>query len=676
MSAKAEVPVSRKRIRLFKFIGLLLPLLVLLLLEGGLRLFHYGQDQRLFITAPEDARYFVMNPDAAKQYFPDQEIATTGNHELFRKEKDPNTCRIFVLGESTTIGYPYFHNGSFHRWLQYRLAHTYPNKNFEIINVALTAVNSYTVLGFAKQVVHYQPDAVLIYSGHNEYYGALGVGSTEKIGGSPALVYTVLALRRLRVMQLFTNVYESLIKKMQPGAKDGKARMELMVARQQIAYGSDLYQRGIDQFKANMDATLQVFENAGVPVFVSNLVANERDLPPFISLPVDSARYPNFGPHFRAGMQAMATGDSTNARTNFQLAEQAFAQNADCNFYLGKLALWAHDSAAAPAFFARARDMDALRFRAPAAMNQVLAAVCAQHRQAHLVDAYHAFAMASAAGVPGNNLVLEHVHPNLDGYALLSDVFYQSLRQQGILPVPAEPEMTLARLRTSMPITAVDSLAGTYKIANLKRSWPFHSTNVNDSTKIEGEVPELAYGLAFRHLSWAAAMDQLYAKYVAGGDLPAAARIAEARALESPTDARLALLAANLYGKMDRLADAAFYFRQAFNVAPDFETARNIFVIYLKQDEPMKAMPYLDYAMAHNDRGMNLVPVKQFANAVIQLQLAAQKSPQDADLLKQIATKYYQMGNTDGAVKYLELALKASPADVSLQHMLAQLKKA
>ena len=27
-----------------------------------------------------------------------------------------------------------------------------------------------------------EPDAVLIYAGHNEYYGALGVGSTESLG--------------------------------------------------------------------------------------------------------------------------------------------------------------------------------------------------------------------------------------------------------------------------------------------------------------------------------------------------------------------------------------------------------------------------------------------------------------------------------------------------------------
>jgi Tfp pilus assembly protein PilF len=39
-------------------------------------------------------------------------MAPTGNSEPFKKIKDENTCRIFVLGESTTIGYPYFHNGS------------------------------------------------------------------------------------------------------------------------------------------------------------------------------------------------------------------------------------------------------------------------------------------------------------------------------------------------------------------------------------------------------------------------------------------------------------------------------------------------------------------------------------------------------------------------------------
>src|ERR1700752_3399279 len=180
--------MDKRKLWLFRVIAMLLPFVLLFLLEVALRIFHYGYDTSLFIEYPGNKDYWVMNPDASKKYFTDQLNATTGNREPFRKEKEANTLRIFVLGESTTIGYPYFHNGSFHRWLLYRLMAGYPDKKIEMVNVSLTAVNSFTGLGFSKEVVRYQPDAVLIYTGHNEYYGALGVGSTNRIGGNPRLV--------------------------------------------------------------------------------------------------------------------------------------------------------------------------------------------------------------------------------------------------------------------------------------------------------------------------------------------------------------------------------------------------------------------------------------------------------------------------------------------------------
>src|ERR1700733_13461216 len=144
---------SKSRVRLFRVIAFTLPFLLLLVGELSLRLFHYGYDTALFIEAPGNKDYLEFNPNASKKYFTDQLNATTGNREPFRKVKEPGTLRIFVLGESTTIGYPYFHNGSFHRWLQYRLEREFPDKKLEVVNLSLTAVNSYTVLGFAREVV-------------------------------------------------------------------------------------------------------------------------------------------------------------------------------------------------------------------------------------------------------------------------------------------------------------------------------------------------------------------------------------------------------------------------------------------------------------------------------------------------------------------------------------------
>src|SRR5450432_3855298 len=203
--------LSKKRIFIFRTISILIPLIVIFLIEIFLRTIHYGNNLDLFIESPGNKDLLILNPDASKRYFTNQTIATTGNVEPFKKEKDTNTCRIFVLGESTTIGYPYFHNGSFHRWLQYRLMQTFPDRQFEIINLSLTAVNSYTVLGFAKDLVNYEPDAVLIYSGQNEYYGTLGVGSSNRISGNPHIIQSILWLRQLRLTQLTTSLYYKIV---------------------------------------------------------------------------------------------------------------------------------------------------------------------------------------------------------------------------------------------------------------------------------------------------------------------------------------------------------------------------------------------------------------------------------------------------------------------------------
>ena len=197
--------LSQQRTRWFKAIAILLPLVALFLLEGVLRLVGYGQEYPLFVASDQPG-HVVMNPRVSEKYFTNSRDATIGFQEPFSLEKAPNTFRIFVFGASTAVGYPYLHNGSFHRWLQYRLNCTFPDKRIEVINLALTAVNSYTVWDFAHQLPDYQPDAVLIYAGHNEYYGALGVGSTSAIGSTPALVRLVLYLREYRTVQWLTSV--------------------------------------------------------------------------------------------------------------------------------------------------------------------------------------------------------------------------------------------------------------------------------------------------------------------------------------------------------------------------------------------------------------------------------------------------------------------------------------
>jgi tetratricopeptide (TPR) repeat protein len=647
------------RTKSFKVIAILLPFLILGLLEGVLRICHYGHDLRLFIESPADDRYLILNPDASRRYFSNQENATTGNIEPFKKKKDPGTLRIFVLGESTTIGYPYFHNGSFHRWLQYRLTHTFPDRNFEIINLSLTAVNSYTVLGFAKEVVNYEPDAVLIYAGHNEYYGALGVGSTDNIGGNRAVVGAILWLRGFRLVQLMANGMDWAVQLF--GKKvdlTGKTRMELMVGKQEVAYGSKLFTRGIEQFRVNMDETLAVLHKRQIPVFISNLVSNEKDLPPFVSGAVDSTRYPGFAANYARGLDAMKTKDTAAAWSFFNTAQRVYGAHALCNYYLGRLAYGRGEFGEAKAWLDRARELDGLRFRAPDELNVIIAQLCHGYDNAHLVDAQSAFEANAEHHIIGSGLILEHVHPNLYGYALLSDVFYTAMARQGLFSVPKDAGMSFSQLLASMPITKVDSLTGVYKIFNLESSWPFSGGRSKDSLQIVSEEEDLAFNIAFKHMSWKEAMSNLYDYYIREKDLASAGTVLETLVLEYPGEAGYYEQAANICGELNDKENATFYFSKAFSLTPSFDKAKYLFVLYLKLDRPVDALPYLDYAIQNNPSGANLGAVKELTGQVIALEKMAAADPGNVSILKRIADAYSKMGNKEDAEKYTAMALK------------------
>lgn len=672
---------SPGRTRLFKWISILLPFALLLVIELCLRLFGYGDDLRLFIDDPANKDYLILNPAASKKYFTNQANATTGNIEPFRKEKDAETMRIFVLGESTTIGYPYFHNGSFHRWLQYRLMHDFPDRNFEVINIALTAVNSYTVLGFAREVVDYEPDAVLIYTGHNEYYGGLGVGSTDRIGGNRHIVDILLSLRNLRVVQWMTNTYEHVASVFR-GHKGGslRTRMEVMVADEQIPYGSELYQRGIEQFRNNMQETLRLLDGRHIPVFISNLVSNEKDLMPFVSVPADSVRYRAFSKNYIQGKAAYEVGDWAGANRYFKEAEAAYSMYAQCNYYLGRLSLRQGDPGQAKAWFSRAEELDALRFRAPSPINNIIPDLAAQYKSVHLVDTKSAFEARSEYGIIGNELLLEHVHPNIHGYGLLSDAFYRAMNAAGMFARPGVAvagnaggagDMGLDRLLATMPVLEMDSLAGAYKIGKLKNSWPFNQgvgggaamPGGFDSLSLQGR---LAYGIVFEKLNWEDAMDTLYKYYAGVRDWVHAAKVVEALVLEHPTEVALYDRCANIYGQLGDNENAAFYFRRSFTMAPSFDKARSIFVLYLKMDRCVDALPFLEYAIRNNAGGLNLAPVKKYTQEIIQLQQAARKDGVTPALLDNIAAAYRAMGNKEGADLYTDSARKTG--DRSIRH--------
>lgn len=592
----------------FKAAALLLPLVFLCFIEIMLRLFNYGFDPSLFIKDPDQEGYMMMNPTASYKFFSTTANATQGNRERFSTVKPKNTFRIFVIGESTTAGYPYMHNGSFHRWLQYRLMHQYPDLNFEVINVSLTAVNSYTVVDFAKQIVNNEPDLVLVYTGHNEYYGALGIGSTSQIKGNNTWIKLVIKLRQLKLVQLSDRIIDAVAKL--SGRKIDKREnlMKRMVTKQQIAYQSADFNRGIAQFSNNMDELCRLLSKKHIPTVISTLVSNEKDLKPFINAGKFSAQK-----HYAAGQKQYANGDFKAAKANFVLA----------------------------------KEYDQLRFRAPESFNQIISKLCKQYPGIYLADTRALFEKNETGGIVGKETILEHVHPNLLGYAIMSESFYQQINARNLIPAKKQREMSFLQLLANMPVTKVDSLYGVYQIMMLRSGWPFNEP-INSYNRGNSIEEQLAGALAVDRITWRTAMDELYKTAMANGDKRKALKVTEAVLLENPYQTSYYTYAGRLCFELEDLETADFYFKKAYDLEPTSGNANNLFLFYFKSDLPEKALQY-NNELKHAAQQTYLdTQTEEILKNIIKLK---KQTPSD-NINELIASYYHQLRADEAAAKY------------------------
>ncbi|WPU91606.1 hypothetical protein SNE25_20015 [Mucilaginibacter sabulilitoris] len=607
-NAKANSQISKKKKIIFKLTAIAMPFLLLALLEGTLRLFSYGHNLPLFVTDESCPDCLVMNKYVSERYFTNAANATIGNFEPFKIKKSKGTIRLFVLGESTTIGYPYMHNGAFHRWLKYRLMQMYPDVDFEIINLSLTAVNSYTVLDMAKELDQYEPDAVLIYSGHNEYYGALGIGSTSKLGNQRWVIQSLISLKKLRVVQLAFNTLSTVGRL--TGAKGdsvNKSLMERMAADQRIAYQSVKFKTGITQFARNINAACSLLSAKKIPVLISNLVSNEKDLPPFIS---DRDPSNGAGITYQKGMEAYLKKDSLKARQ----------------------------------LFIKAKDQDMLRFRAPEQMDSVITAATKRYPGVYLVDTKKAFESRSVYGILDNSTLLEHVHPNLWGYSLMSEAFFQSLTAHRVIAAKPVTSISVKQLWQQMPITKVDSLFGAYSIAFLKKGWPFNNKKIADPYP---RTPEelIAMHMLKNGLPWNDAMDQLMSFYQQKNDKRAMLKVAEAVMLEYPYDPAFYLFAGQLSAADGDNFKAINYWHRAFIIKSSIALAQKLFVLEVKVNCPEKAIDYIDYALKNNPGNGMLLSVRKKLTAIIGINNALKKDPANNLLKEQLKKNYANLEN-------------------------------
>ena len=401
-----------------------LPGLLFGVVELALRIARYGYPTSFLVARHlGDQDVLVENPQFGRLFFPPA-LARSPAPTLIAAHKPSGTSRILLFGESAALGDPRLAFGM-GRYLEILLQERFPQARFEVIPVAMTAINSHALRLMAREAADYQGDLWIVYAGNNEMVGPFGAAT---IFGprAPSLTFVraSLALKSTRTGQAMA----ALAERWAGRASTNTAWSGLkMFMESQLPPDHPGRRRVCAHFEKNLEAIVRSGIRAGAPVVLSTMAVNLKDCGPFASLPTsrlgNDART-NFTHWYQVGQTNEAVGDWAAAHDAYTQAAAIDPRFAELQFRLGECLVRLDRPSEARAALERACESDALPFRADAALNAVIQRAAARHSSERVVSVDSAQQLAAAAPtrIPGRESFFEHVHPNFEGNYRLAQI--------------------------------------------------------------------------------------------------------------------------------------------------------------------------------------------------------------------------------------------------------------
>ncbi len=417
LETKGAAPVRLPHWSLVAAVAILVPLVILAVVEFSLRLAGVGYSPDLLVPCTvRGAPAACYNLFFAAPYFPAGMVQTPRLYSI-PASKPRGTFRIFVLGESAAMGDPDSAYG-FSRYLEVMLRARYPAIRFEIVNTGSVAINSHVELPIAKGLADQHPDLFISYSGNNEVVGPYGAGTVLTSSAmSMPVVRASISYHSTRIGQAVTRL----------GTQKREWRGMEMFLDKQVPASSPQMKYVYANFEQNLRDILAVAGKAGAKIIVATVATNVKDCAPFGSqhregLKAEDLR--SWSALVEQGNELEAAGSAAEALKIYFSAAKIDDDYAELEFRIARC-LWATgDAKAEKEHFARARDLDTLRFRADSRINEINRSVATSSSNAALVDIEKILSDASPDGVIGSGFVYEHVHLTPEGNYLLARAMF------------------------------------------------------------------------------------------------------------------------------------------------------------------------------------------------------------------------------------------------------------
>jgi len=566
-------------------------------------------------------------------------------------QNDRRRRRYVVLGESAAMGDPEPAFG-LPRMLQAVLEARFPDDSIEVVNAAVTAINSHTLVSIARDLAALPADGWVLYAGNNEVYGPFGAGTVFGAKTPPLWwVRLQLAARTTRTGQWLQARQEAAA--VQDGTPSSWRGMEMFLDAP-LPASSPALARVNSSWSANLDTITRLARRHGRRLVLSAAAVNLLDCPPL-------------GGHPPADPADTAPRSSTETIDQETLRQQhhAHPEDAEITWRLAR-SLWTAEQTRpeAVSLFHQARDLDPLRFRCDSVLTQSVETVAARHSRTRdndltLVHAQQSLDAAAPGQLAGNEFFYEHVHLTPAGAHHLA-----VLMAQALLQTREGQWATLDECRQRLGLTPWHDRQMWQEMRNRLRRPPFTRQwgAAERLAAIDQKLNELTATLTPEHLR---------------------AHLEESLAFCSrfPLDWHLRRQTAALADAAGRREIAIQLLTQAATLMPHHTSDQLLGAALTQAGQPAAAIPHLrqavatrpSYAQAWHSLGIALARSHAPDEAEAALTRALSLHPHSPEILRSSALLQSQQNRSEEAITLLQRALTLAPADPATRQELGRL---
>lgn len=420
-----------------RLMAMLLACLPVVLLELGLRGMDDSATQAIdydpYVGLNQLRPLFVFNEDSDRWEIPPERY-NFFRPESFSAKKPSGTRRVFVLGGSTVQGRPYATETAFSTWLRLWLESAESDFEYEVINCGGTSYASYRVAKILDEVLEYEPDAIVLYTGHNEFLEDRTYAHVRDMGAvsrwSTAIGSKLHSVRW--VQSLFAASYE---------------RTELAASVETIldqpgglnSYQRDpIWQRGVEKhFATTLEKIAEQTRKNDLPLIMCVPASDLVNTPPFkIQTRLDWTE--DEENRFRSAWSIARDSDRSPPRRIDALRECLSMDpiHAGANYALGRLLYDRGDGEQARQYLIAARDHDVCPLRATSAIVQATKEIAKRYRvplvdTPTLLDERDFRGVLIADQVPDPSRFVDHVHPSIVGHQKIAAALAQQFEKLG-----------------------------------------------------------------------------------------------------------------------------------------------------------------------------------------------------------------------------------------------------